>query len=473
MASGFRQRGKTSRETKGGDEVTGTFPRALCLVLCVGLLCGAASCKPKNLTQDDYLRLANQFAGYFTGGKASDAVKMMDATMRAAMPEATTAAYFAGLVEQLGAYGSVLRSKHAQEAGYNVVYVTLAFAKAEIDMKVVLDSRGNVAGLWFGGPQVPGSGNYAPPEYADTAKFTETEVTVTTGQWQLPGTLTMPKGVTSQVPAVVLVHGSGPNDRDETLGPNKPFKDLAWGLASQGIAVLRYEKRTRQYQAQAAAATGFTVDDETVDDAISAVSLLRATAGIDPAKVFVLGHSLGAHMGPRIATKLAAGGGAQLRGVVLLAAPARDMLTLVVEQSEYLVNLDGEVTATEATQIAALKDQVSVIRKGGLKAGEAALGAYQPYWANLLDYDQVATAKALTIPILLLQGTRDYQVTMADFNLWEEAVGGQTGVTIKSYEGLNHLFIRGEGKPNPTEYSTPGNMDREVIDDIAQWLKAQ
>jgi len=81
-------------------------------------------------------------------------------------------------------------------------------------------------------------------------------------------------------PAVVLVHGSGPQDRDETIGPNKPFRDLAWGLASQGIAVLRYDKRTKVHGAMMAGAVEqFTVKEETIDDALAAVALLRGTDG--------------------------------------------------------------------------------------------------------------------------------------------------------------------------------------------------
>jgi dienelactone hydrolase len=93
---------------------------------------------------------------------------------------------------------------------------------------------------------------------------------------------------------------SGPNDRDETIGPNKPFQDLAWGLASQGIAVLRYDKRTRVYPAQFVALPNATVKEETIDDALAAVALLRNTPNIDQHRIFVLGHSLGGMLVPRI-----------------------------------------------------------------------------------------------------------------------------------------------------------------------------
>ncbi|MDP2871685.1 MAG: alpha/beta fold hydrolase [Bacillota bacterium] len=446
--------------------------RALCSVLCLGLLISTLSCKPapKPLTEEELVGLAKQFAGFFSGGKPAEAVNMMDATMKAAMPEAKLIEAWASLTGSLGAYQPSPGTRCAEEAGYRVVYVTLAFAIAEVDMKVVFDTPGKVAGLWFGVPRVAGSGMYSPPAYASQDSFTETECVVGTGQWQLPATLTMPNG-SGPFPAVVLVHGSGPNDRDETVGPNKPFKDLAWGLASKGIAVLRYEKRTRQYQGQIGDPAAFTLDQEIVDDAVCAVALLRATDKVNPARVFVLGHSLGGMTAPRIAARLGAGQGGAPKGLILMAANARDMLVLIVEQTEYLAGLDGQISDTETAQLAQLRDQVSQARAGKLKPGAAVLGASQAYWTDILAYDQVAAAKSLDVPMLFMQGERDYQVTMEDFGLWKESLAGRAALTFKSYPALNHLFIAGEGRSNPTEYGTAGNVAREVVDDIAAWVK--
>lgn len=174
-------------------------------------------------------------------------------------------------------------------------------------------------------PDLPPSVTSAAPA---STRFTEESVTVGAEKWALQGTLPIPVGPVAA--AVVLVHGSGPNDRDETLGPNKPFRDLAWGLADRGIAVLRYEKRTRQYAGKMAGNPNLTVREETTDDAILAAALLRAHDRIDPKRVFVLGHSLGGTLAPRIAAE-----DRSLAGLIILAGATRPLMEGKSTPSEY------------------------------------------------------------------------------------------------------------------------------------------
>src|SRR5215831_9873048 len=164
-----------------------------------------------------------------------------------------------------------------------------------------------------------------PPPKPSSNRFTEEAVTVGGDEWALSGTLSMPIGPIAG--AVVLVHGSGPNDRDETVGANAPFRDLAWGLADRGVAVLRYEKRTRAHAAQLATVETFTVREETTDDAIRAAALLRAHDRIDPKRIFVLGHSLGGTVAPRIAAEDRA-----LAGIVIMAGSTRPLADVARDQ---------------------------------------------------------------------------------------------------------------------------------------------
>jgi dienelactone hydrolase len=248
--------------------------------------------------------------------------------------------------------------------------------------------------------------------------------------------------------AVVLVHGSGPSDRDETVGPNKPFRDLAWGLADRGIAVLRYEKRTREHAGAMAGNPNLTVRDGTTDDAILAAALLRSHARIDPKRVFILGHSLGGTLAPRIATE-----DRSLAGLIIMAGATRPLLAAAREQLVYLASLaPGTIDPDE--QLARLRS-----------------AAPEAYWKDLDAYDPAKTAAALTVPILILQGERDYQVTGADLQGWRDALGGRPTVVIRSYPTLNHLFLPGEGKSVPSEYMVAGHIPDFVLDDIAEWLR--
>ena len=153
--------------------------------------------------------------------------------------------------------------------------------------------------------------------------------TITVGagtQYPLNGLLTLPDDLSAPVPAVVLVHGSGPSNMDERVMKLTPFKDIAEGLAQRGIASLRYDKRTFTYRKQLAK-TSPTVREETIDDALLALELLRQDARIDRSRIFLLGHSLGAMLVPRIDAE-----GGNARGLILLAATPYRLEDVVLRQ---------------------------------------------------------------------------------------------------------------------------------------------
>jgi fermentation-respiration switch protein FrsA (DUF1100 family) len=363
----------------------------------------------------------------------------------------------------LAVYGNITRivsTRSTNESGYHVVYVTCNFTKRDsMDIKIMFNDQDLVISLLV----VPTTIEYIPPSYVNQSMFTETNVTVGSGEWVLPGVLSVPNGA-GPFPAVVLVQGSGASDQDETIGPNKPFKDLAWGLASQGVVVLRYVKRTKQYPTQSLAISNFTVEDEVIDDAIAAVSVLNASPVVDHNRMFLLGHSLGGMLAPRIASQ-----DPRLAGIIIMAGPTRPLEDLILEQTRYLANLSG---TNQSAQIASVEQNVTKIKTLNFTDDELVFGAPRSYWADLATYDPVATAETLHVPMLILQGLRDYQVTMEDFARWNSTFSGNPQVTLKTYPSLNHLFIPGTGVPTNAEYLVEGHVAEQVVNDIASWIQS-
>ncbi|PYQ59089.1 MAG: hypothetical protein DMF53_19355 [Acidobacteria bacterium] len=444
----------------------------LSLLLALLLLSSVASAQlPPSLTAPpaakDPAAAANELIDRLAKGDFQAAASNFAGVMRNMAPPEKLSEIWTSLQAQMGPYERRTGVRTQQQGNYQMALVTAEFQRSTVDFKVLVDDNGQIAGFFIVGSKPrPGFGpEYTPPAYVHKDAFQEREVTVGTGEWALPGTLSMPVGA-GPFPALVLVHGSGPNDRDETVGKEMPFRDLAWGLASRGVAVLRYEKRTREHGSKLAEVKDLTVQQETVDDALAAAELLRHSQGIDPKRVFVLGHSLGGMLIPRIGRQ-----DPKLAGLIVMAGAARPLEDIILEQVAYLAAADGKVTDEEKSQIESLRAEVARVKALKPTDTGTALGAPDSYWLDLRGYNPPEAAKALKTPLLILQGERDYQVTMDNFAAWKKALAGRPGVTFKSYPKLNHLFIEGEGKSTPADYETPGHVAEAVIADVAGWIK--
>ncbi|HUX37992.1 MAG TPA: alpha/beta fold hydrolase [Rectinemataceae bacterium] len=417
--------------------------------------------------------VASRFFALFIAKDPAFASLMND-RMRAAFgaPQAGAA------VDQLAAKGGGFQGFEAVKVtptdGMDVVTLTGTYERMLVDFSVTIDQEGRVAGFYV--VKIRSRVPWTLPPYAKAGSWTDEELSVGAEGWPLPGTLSLPRG-SGPFPALVLVHGSGPNDRDESIGPNKVFADIAAGLASRGIAVLRYDKRTFVFKDKIVSRLAeFGVKDETVDDAVAALALLAKDPRIDGRRIFIVGHSLGAMLGPMIASEAEARG-LRVAGLVLLAPNARPLEDVIVDQIRYLAKIEAPGKVEAASQVAAIEAAAARVKTLAAKASPAdpspellplGIGAY--WWRSLQAYEPVAAARALGLPLLVIHGSRDYQVMASEAALWKTGLKGLSKARPMVIKGLNHLMMKGSGIATPAEYEEPGHVDRAVIDAMAAFL---
>ena len=430
------------------------------LTLVTATLCLLAACAQQSTTIQRGQRV---LAMLMTG--ATDSLYLeMSAEMRQAVSKTQLSVLWYTMEMTYGKVQSTGQWEEQHVMGYDVAKCRVGFARADLDFSVTF-SGDEVAGMFF----TPAPEAAPPQEPVASASFQEKHLVLSCDGYDMPALLTLPKQE-AKAPCVIIVHGSGPNDKDGTIGGNKPYAQLARMLAERGVASFRYDKRTftcRQLPDSIAAT--LTVDYETTDDAVAAAGMLHSLAtGIDTSRIYVLGHSQGGMMIPRIAQRTTA-----VHGYIMMAAPARKLPDMVVMQMDYL---HGHGLYPDWPKMKpAMVEQIANLREWGQSTFDSTMplpmGLPLSYLLDLEGYDQTNEARSIDKPLLVLNGEADYQVTMDDFNLWKDALQGKPNVTFKSYVGLNHIFMPAGTPSLPSDYAKRGTIPAEVADDIANFVK--
>ena len=382
-------------------------------------------------------------AGFSPGSIAPMSIdlKVPDASTRPSTLPATTAGYVA---------------TDLPSGDVDIWYDPATFVPQEIDVPaqgiaIVLVSHTNKTAA----PPAP-----AAPTPLPTAvpHFRSVDVSfVSSDGTKLAGTLTVPDADHASMPAVLLVHGSGPIDRDETIGPNPIFLQLSNALSNHGYVVLRYDKRGI---GESGGNATTTTRHQLLADARAGIAFLRARADVAPSRVFVLGHSEGGELAPSLAAD-----GAPLRGIALMAPPALPIDQILVQQMSRGL--------TGAARAKAIADQTRV--NAAIRAGKSK--APGSIWLRTsFGIDPADVIKRVPCPILILQGGKDFQVLVKDLpRLVHAADSAHRDVTVHVFPNDDHLFITvptGQAAM-PTEYFAPHRVDPAMIAALLTWLDKQ
>lgn len=292
-------------------------------------------------------------------------------------------------------------------------------------------------------------------------------------RYPLKGILTLPDDVSKPVPAVVFVHGSGSSNMDEKVYKLTPFRDLAEGLAKQGIASIRYDKRSFAHGFKMVRSGTITVKEETIEDAVLAAELLKDHPNIDPERVFIAGHSMGGMLAPRIDAE-----GGNFRGLILLAGSPRKLEDIMLYQTREMIPLSGKlvrfILEKQVKTLEATFSDLYTISDEEAKAKKMGGGTTLYYFKEMGQRPVEGYLQNLTKPILVMQGDKDFQVKAdVDFVLYKQLLAEHPDVTFRLYENLNHCFVPsvyGRIDKAKQEYAVEQHIGDEVISDIANWV---
>lgn len=296
----------------------------------------------------------------------------------------------------------------------------------------------------------------------------------------LSGKLTLPESAAAgdDLPAVVLVGTDGASNMNLQNRSIYAYRDLAWGLAQQGIVSIRYDKRLLTYQDEFGsadtAANCQTVAWEYIDDAVLATEILRSQECVDPKRVYYAGHGQGAIVGPR-----ADEAGGDYAGYIMLSTSPRPWYEVIYDQYINYGLVDQEqgaiyyLVSKLDSEVDSLRDQDYLDMSEEDLVETYPLGRSNAFWKDYLSYDYVGALKKEAKPTLILQGSTSFQITeKVDFAAWQKEVGNESWAKLKSYEGLSHFFTPSQGvfAGHYKEYEMPARFSQDVIDDISSFI---
>lgn len=428
--------------------------KLLSLVLCFTMLFTACGNK-ETLGEEKARELAEKHIQLFIDGDYDAVLTDCSDAVKKQLDAASLEQGWQTVVRMTGGvYGGVHEITYAEQQGMSVVKTVLKYGSQGLVATFAYDAEGKLGGLNL---------NVTALETALTDNDILTEKEISVGPHRLTGVVTVPDNV-ENYPVAVLVQGSGASDYDETVGANKPFKEIAHYLAEKGIATVRVNKRFYQKPETANPET-LTIWDEYMDDVYAAIDYAKENVGDT---VFVIGHSQGGMSAPKIAADN------DLQGVVMLAGTVRSLEDILYDQNAAVIlPSDAYSDRDKEEMMNEIGANVQAVKALTENSTEAPFGLPAAYWLSLRELDGENILKTTDLPVLIMQGTADFQVYMdKDFEYMKSVLGDRENIVFKSYEGLNHLFMPQSlpGVTDAGEYTAENHIPQYVLDDIADFI---
>ena len=419
-------------------------------------------------TRTEYAALSNRISDWITTDKTDSIVPYFDSVMKRAVSASQLADTWTTILMNWGPMVSKDKMVIEQLGEYTMVTQIIHFNRTKYKLHITYDKQFKIAGLFL----TLGAQQYEVPPYVNTLNFVEYKLTFGKEPIILNGLLSI-KQTTNRMPLLIIIQGSGPQDQDGTYGSNKIYKDIAWGIATNDIAVFRYPKRTSIYGSlylSGRTDIQYTLEDEYVTDLVNAIQLLCKRNDIDTNNIFLLGHSQGGD-----AAVIAAKKTGKIKGIIMASTSPRHIQDIMCEQLDYINGYEPYYSA-KRIQSDEMKSKLVYSLNPDLKLDapfdSLPLNIAPSYWIYLNQLNLIDSLKTMSnLKLFFVQGKRDYQVTLVDLGEWQKAFKDDARATFKVYPYLNHMYFRGTSRSTAVEYDERHNVDEEIVSDIVKWIK--
>ena len=421
-----------------------------------------ASAPVKNDTEINFENISDEYFNAFFNENYEKATSFQDEIMDKNFGKSVMKQTFDSLVNQFGKVIKVLDREKTEQGEYIIFKYYTEFEKGYLYINVVLNNGGKISGFRYTVASSPDNEEKL-PDYVDRSTFKESDITLEASPFKVNGKLTIPNNKES-FPLVIMIAGSGPNDMNETIGPNAPFKDIALGLASKGIASIRFNKTTYQ-EPQLYLKEGNNLKNEYFLTAKVAYKFAKNVENAD--KIILLGHSEGGYLIPEIY-----GLTGDVDGLILLAANARKLAEVVLTQNEYIYKNTNSITEEQMNGIKEFYDKL--INHELPATTSLGNNITAEYFYELDEYLPIPLLENVDIPVSISQGTEDFQVSIElDYGLFKKELDEKKNFSFKEYEDLSHIFNYAEpGKYHSVnDYYKQEFVSEEVIDYLSAWIK--
>jgi len=411
---------------------------------------------------------SNRLIAHLKAAEWPAAEALLDSNLRKRIDATQLEIIWKGLQLAQGELQQVGELSSREINGKSYYYRQLDFLKSSVRLELQLNAREKISALRL--QPLSDADLYLPPAYDDPEKYQEFSLRVKYDSIQLPAIITLPKnGKLCKV--VVLLHDIGPQDKDHSIGPNKMFRDLAVGLAAEGIASLRYDKRTFRYGPELMADLRvLTPETEVIQDALAAIALLRTVAEVDTQQV----HLLGLGVGGMLAGSIAAQSSLPIRSIVAIGSSPRPLPDQLLDQ--YIQLLSSKLTF-EDMQVAVqqLERQSKLAKSPALHSAVPAdslpLQLPAPYWLYWRQFDPLAGYWQTNARLWFVRGEADYQSQATDLAQWEMRLLGREKTKFSTFPDLNHLLMAHTDAPLSEAYKAQNQVDAAVVRALAAWIK--